>query len=214
MKDFFINFLKKIDTQLKTSKQSPINNDFLQKQKSEFLLQTCNTTNASIANSANIIIKNKYYPDARSIKLLKQLTDKGYFKSYSIFSDFLKIVHAENINMQIYSAYRSKEEQAVLHTKGVGVKAGQSFHNYGLAIDIIVNNPKTLALKGNEREVAMIEDNQGVWEVAKANEFNSKYGLYWGGLFKSEDTPHFELSWGLAMTPFKKKFDIDNYGKL
>lgn len=208
MKSFFIKFLTKIDDKLK---QSPINNEFLQsqKEKNSPALQNNNINN-------NSITKNLYTCDARSIKLLKLLTDKGYVNSYEIFKEFLDICHKDGINAQTYFTYRSVEEQDELYAQGrtkagnivTNAKGGKSFHNYGLAIDIIVNNPKTLALKGVERDMAMARDNQMVWELMQANEFDKKYGLHWGGLFKSKDTPHFELSHGLGITAYKKKFEL------
>jgi peptidoglycan L-alanyl-D-glutamate endopeptidase CwlK len=70
---------------------------------------------------------------------------------------------------------------------------GQSYHNYGLAIDFVnqVNGlPKWV-----------IDDN---W-MKVVNAFK-KYGFVWGGDFKSiKDNPHFEMTFGLNWRELMKR---------
>lgn len=63
-------------------------------------------------------------------------------------------------------------------------KAGQSYHNYGLALDFVN--------MVNDKMVWKVDDN---W-MTVVNIFK-KHGFKWGGDFKSiPDAPHFEMTFG------------------
>lgn len=87
--------------------------------------------------------------------------------------------------------------------KVTNAKGGQSYHNYGLAFDVVE-----------------IKNGKGVWENPnwpKIGAIGKSFGFRWGGDFKSlVDRPHFEYSAGfsvsqlLAMHNAGKK-DADGY---
>ncbi|MES2460586.1 MAG: M15 family metallopeptidase [Armatimonadota bacterium] len=91
------------------------------------------------------------------------------------------------------SGHRSYAEQTALYAKGrtapgpkvTNAKAGQSNHNFALAIDI-----------GLFRGKAYLTESPF---YAKIGPIGERAGLDWGGRWKSVDTPHYEYPTGLTM---------------
>ena len=92
------------------------------------------------------------------------------------------------IRMRVTDGYRSHAQQNELYKKGrttkgpvvTWVKAGYSYHNYGLAID-----------------VCTIENGKAYWREKDYKLFNNeavKFGAEWGIKFK--DKPHFQFRFG------------------
>jgi len=92
------------------------------------------------------------------------------------------------VRMRVTDGYRSHAQQNELYKKGrttkgpvvTWVKAGYSYHNYGLAID-----------------VCTIENGKAYWREKDYKLFNNeavKFGAEWGIKFK--DKPHFQFRFG------------------
>ena len=99
---------------------------------------------------------------------------------------------AQGLDILITDGLRTNEEQTKLYNQGRTTKgkivtkarAGQSLHNYGLAIDIVPIVNKSLAY-GDYETYRTFAD------IAK------RYGFTWGGDWKGfKDTPHFEYTQG------------------
>lgn len=101
--------------------------------------------------------------------------------------EFINKAESEfGIKLRVYSAYRSFSEQNKLYAIGrttpgnvvTYTKAGQSYHNFGLAIDVVeIKNGKALWKNPN-------------WEkIGKLGESN---GFAWGGRWNKKDLPHFQ----------------------
>ncbi|GGD05486.1 peptidoglycan-binding protein [Pontibacillus salipaludis] len=104
--------------------------------------------------------------------------------------------YAEGINVQISSGHRSREHQQRLFEQGrttsgnivTNAKAGQSVHNYGLAIDYFLTSED-----GEESVWTINSDWKRVAAIAKS------MGFSWGGDWSSfKDYPHLELTDGLT----------------
>jgi peptidoglycan L-alanyl-D-glutamate endopeptidase CwlK len=114
---------------------------------------------------------------------------------------------------------RTIEEQNTLYAQGrtklfdnkgnrLGIvtkaKGGQSIHNYGLALDIvlIVNN-------GASWDTVKDFDKDGKSDWMEVVNIFKKYGYTWGGDFKSiKDAPHFEKSgytWKILQAKYQAK---------
>lgn len=101
------------------------------------------------------------------------------------FSHTLRTIKEQN---DLYAQGRTKKGNIVTNAKG-----GQSYHNFGLAIDIVLLYDK---------------DNNGTFETAswevnkdflKVVEYFKSCGWFWGGNFKSfKDYPHFEKTFGFT----------------
>jgi len=87
--------------------------------------------------------------------------------------------------------------------KVTNAKAGQSYHNYGLAIDFVNEI--------NGKPIWKVDDN---WMIV-VNIFK-KHGFKWGGDFKSiPDAPHFEYTFGYnwkQLLELKNNNEVDKDG--
>ncbi len=96
------------------------------------------------------------------------------------------------IKLRVTSAFRTWEEQSKLYAQGrsfpgkvvTHAKAGESYHNYGLAFDVVE-----------------IKNGQAIWKNPnwqKIGEFGKKIGFSWGGDWKGRkrDKPHFHNNFG------------------
>lgn len=113
-------------------------------------------------------------------------------KIRSLHPDFIPVVRRfmdrldqEGITVRITEGMRSFERQGELYNqvpKVTNAKPGQSYHNYGLAIDIVpIVNGK---VDWNALDV-----------FDKVGMIGKSVGLRWGGDFKSlKDRPHFEYA--------------------
>jgi LysM repeat protein len=105
------------------------------------------------------------------------------------------------LGLLVTQGLRTSEEQDVLYAKGrtvppigkqfvvTNARGGQSWHNFGLAFDIVVLD----ALGKNDWDVS-----HPGW--AKAAELGKSVGLEWGGDWKGfKDMPHFQYTGGLTL---------------
>lgn len=98
---------------------------------------------------------------------------------------------ALDITIRVVQGLRTFAQQQALYDQGrttpgnivTKAKAGQSYHNYGLAIDCVPFNPDGLTLN---------------WEYNFniLTQYAIKYGITWGGLFPSPDRDHWENKFG------------------
>jgi peptidoglycan L-alanyl-D-glutamate endopeptidase CwlK len=111
---------------------------------------------------------------------------------------------------------RDFAEQAQLYASGrtikgpwkTNAKPGQSYHNYGLAIDICLIVDGKQAIWDMEKDFD--GDKQADWiECVKVFK---KYGWTWGGDWtKSPDGPHFEKTFGLKWQDMKKLYESGKF---
>lgn len=141
----------------------------------------------AIATNTMNYIKEKtwdYHSDRRIAKLHPLVRAKA--------KEF--IIRAERelgIKLRVSSGYRSWAEQRSLYNQGrtakgkiiTNAQAGQSYHNYGLAIDVVeIKNGKAIWNNPNWNRIA---------------ELGKSIGFEWGGDWRSiKDKPHFQMSFG------------------
>ncbi|WP_445116371.1 M15 family metallopeptidase [Acinetobacter sp. WZC-1] len=90
------------------------------------------------------------------------------------------------ITWVITDGYRSPSAQDALPRANTNAKALQSYHQYGLAIDIVS------VRKGEITYLS--DDNQSKLDSQKIGPIGQELGLEWGGSWKKKDWPHFQLS--------------------
>lgn len=96
---------------------------------------------------------------------------------------------------ELYAQGRTKPGKKVTNAKG-----GQSYHNYGLAFDIV------LIIDGKEASWDTLKDFDGdkVADWHEVVKIAKKYGWAWGGDFVSfKDAPHFEKTFGKKTSELK-----------
>ena len=108
-------------------------------------------------------------------------------------TDFINQVQEElGINLRISQATRTIDEQDALYNQGrtepgnivTNAKGGESYHNYGLAIDVVeIRN-----------RVAIYDTN---WEAI--SEIGKRNGFEWGGDWTNPDLPHFQMPFDLSI---------------
>lgn len=114
------------------------------------------------------------------------------------------IIRAEKelgIKLRVVSALRTWAEQTRLYAKGrttsgkkvTNAKAGSSYHNFGLAIDVVeIKNGKALWNNPNWNKIA---------------ELGKSIGFEWGGDWKSfKDKPHFQLTFGKSLAVLRELY--------
>lgn len=117
--------------------------------------------------------------------------------------EVVKLAYEEGIFVQITAGYRSFPEQNELYERGrtnksmpivTYARAGQSLHNYGLAVDFIIvsdDGKRTLWTEGKKWT--------RVGAIAKS------LGFVWGGDFELfRDLPHLGMSGGLSTRDLQK----------
>lgn len=113
-----------------------------------------------------------------------------------LFFRYAKIL---GYDLRVVSGYRSLAEQARLYQQGRGTlgkivtnaKAGESMHNYGVAIDVV-----------DRKRGYSLTDKQWWW-IGLCGKLA---GFEWGGDWKSfVDKPHFEMTLGYSIKDFQQK---------
>jgi peptidoglycan LD-endopeptidase CwlK len=108
------------------------------------------------------------------------------------------------INILITSGFRSSDEQDALYRKGrsedgpivTQVKGGQSYHNYGLAIDFALLTPKGKTIWDMEYDGNRNGKSDWMEVVALAK----RLGFTWGGDWTSfRDYPHLQMDFGYSI---------------
>lgn len=104
---------------------------------------------------------------------------------------------------------RTFAEQEVLYAQGrtrpgkivTNAKGGQSYHNYGLAVDIVLlvdrDGNGTFEAASWETNVDFDEDGKADWQEVVA--IFKRYGWEWGGDWKFSDKPHFQKTFGKSI---------------
>lgn len=111
---------------------------------------------------------------------IKSKTKEFIIKAYKLYG----------IKLRVTSALRTREAQTQLYAKGrtspgkkvTNAKAGQSYHNYGLAFDVVeIKNGKALWNNPNWNKIGAL---------------GKSLGFTWGGDWKFTDKPHFQMTFG------------------
>ncbi len=74
-------------------------------------------------------------------------------------------------------------------------RAGQSYHNYGLAIDVVE-----------------ISNGAAIWNTnwSGLSQIGKGQGFQWGGDWQRKDKPHFEMNFGYHWSDLSKKSLLNN----
>lgn len=127
-------------------------------------------------------------------------------KVRSLFTQFINDAELNlNVTLRVSQGLRTIAEQDALYVQGrtkpgnivTNAKGGSSYHNYGLAIDLVE-----------------LKDGKVNWDFdyKKLKPYADKYGIVWGGTFKSiVDKPHFEISFGFKPSQLKNMRIENNY---
>lgn len=114
----------------------------------------------------------------------------------------------KGINVIITDGFRSIEEQNLLYEQGrstegdivTRVKGGQSYHNYGLAIDFVILNKK----KQPKWDLKYDGNGNGKSDWMEVVDIAKELGFTWGGDWETfKDYPHLQMDFGLSIYELK-----------
>lgn len=123
------------------------------------------------------------------------IAKNNYEKTRLLYPDFkervqsaLTDIYLAGYNGAIFSGYRSYKEQNALYNKHDGstkARGGQSWHNFGLAVDwVFITDTGNWTWGGPYEEVAS---------------YFKTYGLQWGYDLWGWDMPHMMLDYGATL---------------
>ena len=95
-------------------------------------------------------------------------------------------------------------------------KAGLSYHNYGLAIDIVLLVKKKDGNNAERWDVKTDFDGDNIADWIECVQVFKEHGFDWGGDWKFLDLPHFQKTFGFSVRELlrlynNKKVDKNNY---
>ena len=120
--------------------------------------------------------------------------------------------------VRIAQGLRTFAEQDALYAQGrtkpgpkvTNAKGGQSIHNYGLAVDIVLIVDGKVASWDTKKDFD--KDSQSDW-MEVVSEFK-KAGWVWGGDWRTfKDMPHFEKTKGLSLKQIQEKYNKKDFIK-
>jgi peptidoglycan L-alanyl-D-glutamate endopeptidase CwlK len=136
---------------------------------------------------------------------------------YDLVNDYIEInrMLPKYVRLRFTHTYRSIHEQNALYAIGrtvkgnkvTNAKGGSSFHNYGLAFDVVILLDKD---KNGTFESISYDQDENFMKVV---DFFKSKGYEWGGDFKTfKDKPHFQKTFGKSINDLKTKktFTEDN----
>lgn len=167
------------------------------------------------------IEKSKPKQDTVTLKRIDRLHPKLREQAKDIYQNILE----RKVSVRFTDTLRSFDDQDKLYAKGrtkpgkivTHAKGGESYHNYGLAIDFC------LLLKGGkevswDRNMDVDNDNKKDWDEVVAA--FKHYGWEWGGDWnRFKDYPHFQKTYNISTAELLKKykaaeFNYDGYVKI
>ncbi|WP_347385022.1 M15 family metallopeptidase [Paenibacillus pabuli] len=113
------------------------------------------------------------------------------------------------IDIVITHGYRSIEEQDELFNQGrstagnivTNAKGGESYHNYGLAIDFALRTPDGDVVWDMERD----DNHNGQADWMEVVDMAKELGFTWGGDWANfPDYPHLQMDFGLSINDLKR----------
>lgn len=113
------------------------------------------------------------------------------------------------IEIVITHGYRSSEEQDALFNQGrssagnivTNARGGESYHNYGLAIDFALRTPEGDVVWDMERD----DNGNGKADWMEVVDLAKELDFTWGGDWANfPDYPHLQMDFGLSINELKR----------
>jgi peptidoglycan L-alanyl-D-glutamate endopeptidase CwlK len=167
-------------------------------------------------------------PDKITLTRIELLHPKLRAEAHLIYNDILKALNGKAICRFAYTL-RTFEEQAEIYAQGrtklfdkngkrlgkvTNASPGSSFHQYGLAVDIVLikdlNGDGIYETASWETTIDFDNDGKADWMEIVA--IFKKYGWVWGGDWvKFKDRPHFEKTFNCNWRDLLKKHNAKDF---
>lgn len=163
--------------------------------------------------------------DTITLQRIKLLHPKLRTEAQRIYEEITQRLTGKAI-VRFTHTLRTFSEQDALFSQGrtkpgrivTKARAGRSYHNYGLAIDIVLLLDRDGDGRYTEASWDMKGDfdADGIADFMEAVQVFKEYGWEWGGDWKFFDAPHFQKTFGknvneLHTMYLSKKVDANNY---
>ena len=162
--------------------------------------------------------------DSISLERIKTLHPKIRQEVLDIYTHINNKILGKGVRLRFAYTLRTNEEQDTLYAQGrtklfdnngkrlgivTNAKGGQSIHNYGLALDIVLlldkNGDGTFETASWDTKADFDKDGTSDWKEV-VTYFKSK-GWVWGGDWKFVDAPHFEKTFGYNWKALQSKMN-------
>jgi peptidoglycan L-alanyl-D-glutamate endopeptidase CwlK len=153
--------------------------------------------------------------DEKTLERIKLLHPKLRTEVSLIYDEIVAALSGKAICRFSYTL-RTFGEQDALYAQGrtkpgakvTNAKGGQSYHNYGLAIDIVllIGNSASWDTKSD-----FDGDGKSDWQEVVA--IFKRHGWEWGGDWKFLDMPHFQKTLGKSIVDLQKLIKLNKVDK-
>lgn len=150
--------------------------------------------------------------DKITLERIELLHPKLRAEAKKIYEEICAALKGRAICRFAYTLRTFAEQDALFNQKPQVTKAraGKSYHNYGLAIDIVllVDKDKNGSFESASWETNVDFDGDGKADWQEVVLIFKQYGWTWGGDWKAfPDTPHFEKSFGYSVNDLLEKYN-------
>jgi peptidoglycan LD-endopeptidase CwlK len=156
--------------------------------------------------------------DKITLERIKLLHPKLRDEALKIYTEICEALKGKALCRFSHTLRTFAEQDALFNQKPQVTKArgGQSPHNYGLAIDIVlcVDADGNGSFESASWDVKKDWDGDGQSDWIEVVQIFKRYGWEWGGDWKFYDAPHFQKTFGYStndlLTAFNSKKFITN----
>jgi len=160
--------------------------------------------------------------DKITIERIQMLHPKLRDEAMDLYEDIVKVL-GNQVMCRFTHTLRTFAEQNALYQIGrtkqgrivTNARAGRSYHNYGLAIDIVLmhdrNNDWVFETISYDQKADIDKDGKADWK--EVVQVFSEYGWEWGGNWQFKDAPHFQKTLGFTINQLYKLHEQDKVDK-
>ena len=161
------------------------------------------------------LVKKEPYQDALTLRRIALVHPKLRYEAIKMYIEICEAVSGRVV-VRFSHTLRTPEEQQALFEQGrttpgnivTNAQAGQSFHNYGLAIDIVllVDKDGNGTFETASWSTIADFDGDGKEDWMEVVEICEKYGWQWGLINshgKRYDKPHFQKTFGYTIAQLR-----------
>lgn len=148
----------------------------------------------------------------RTLENLASLNKKARAKLEPFVIAAQELMAKRNVTVEVISGLRSWQQQAALYAQGrtkpgrivTKARAGSSWHNYGLAIDL-----------GLFQKGVYLDERQPTFAgelYTQLGKLAAEHGIEWAGNWKSfPEGPHFQVTFGLSLAAARERMALNGY---
>lgn len=150
--------------------------------------------------------------DQTTLDRINLLHPKLRDEALSIYDEILTVLTGSAV-CRFSFTFRTFAEQDALYAQGrskpgkivTKAKGGQSYHNYGLAIDIVllVDRDKNGTFENPSWDEKMDFDGDRIADWMEVVAIFKRHGWEWGGDWHFRDAPHFQKTFGKSIYDLK-----------